>query len=77
MTWHDVPLNVSFRSTVPVLDAVDHVFERREAAQGLTFVESAVIKHHAFRQGDAGSVELWPVVEETKPEAAPTIRAVE
>ena len=71
ITWHDVPLNVSFRSTVPVLDAVDHVFERREAAQGLTFVESAVIKHHAFRQGDAGSVELWPVVEETKPEAAP------
>jgi len=59
--WHEVPLNVSFRSTVPVLDAVDHVFARHIAAQGLTFVENAVIKHHAFRQGQAGLVEVWEV----------------
>ena len=60
-TWHEVPLNVSFRSTVPVLDAVDHVFAQDHAAQGLTFAESTIIKHHAFRQGEAGLVELWPV----------------
>ncbi len=69
--WHEVPLNLSFRSTVPVLDAVDHVFDRPEAAQGLTFIESAVIKHHANRQGEAGLVELWEVQTETKPEPAP------
>jgi ATP-dependent helicase/nuclease subunit A len=69
--WHEVPLNLSFRSTVPVLDAVDRVFARPEAAQGLTFVESAVIKHHANRQGEAGLVELWEVADETRPEPAP------
>ncbi|ODS03566.1 hypothetical protein AUC71_00780 [Methyloceanibacter marginalis] len=66
--WHGVPLNLSFRSTVPVLDAVDRVFERREAAQGLTFAEDAVIQHHANRQGEAGLVELWePLGEDKRP----------
>jgi ATP-dependent helicase/nuclease subunit A len=69
-TWHDVPLNVSFRSTVPVLDAVDHVFAQRHAAQGLTFVEKAIIKHHAYRQDDAGLVELWQVETTKKPAPA-------
>ena len=46
-------------------------FARPVAAQGLTFVESAVIKHHANRQGEAGLVELWEVQTETKPEPAP------
>ena len=68
--WHEVPLNVSFRSTVPVLDAVDQVFGQHDAAQGLTFVENAIIKHHAFRQGDAGLVELWQVETTEKPEPA-------
>ena len=68
--WHEVPLNVSFRSTVPVLEAVDHVFAQAIAAQGLTFVENAVIKHHAFRQGEAGLVELWQVEATEKPEPA-------
>jgi ATP-dependent helicase/nuclease subunit A len=66
--WHEVPLNLSFRSTVPVLNAVDRVFERREAAQGLTFAEDAVIQHHANRQGEAGLVELWePLGEDKRP----------
>ncbi|HUU66868.1 MAG TPA: double-strand break repair helicase AddA [Methyloceanibacter sp.] len=66
--WHEVPLNLSFRSTVPVLDAVDSVFARPEAAQGLTFVETAVIQHHAHRQGQAGLVELWePLGEDKRP----------
>jgi ATP-dependent helicase/nuclease subunit A len=59
VVWHDVPLNLSFRSTVPVLGAVDRVFARGEAAQGLTFSEASVIQHHAFRQREAGLVELW------------------
>lgn len=65
MTWLDVPLNVSFRSTVPVLEAVDLVFAQDEAARGLTFLEDTPIEHYAARQGQAGLVELWDV-EETK-----------
>jgi len=68
--WHHVPLNVSFRSTVPVLDAVDRVFAQDHAAQGLTFAQDAVIQHHAFRQGEAGLVELWPVEKMERPEPA-------
>ena len=64
--WHEVPLNVSFRSTVPVLEAVDHVFAQNDAAQGLTFLNGAIIKHHAFRQGQAGLFEMWEV-ETTEP----------
>ncbi|MGH6791790.1 MAG: double-strand break repair helicase AddA, partial [Methyloceanibacter sp.] len=67
IAWHDVPLNLSFRSTVPVLKAVDAVFARPEAAQGLTFAETAIIQHHAHRQGHAGLVELWRLESETKP----------
>jgi ATP-dependent helicase/nuclease subunit A len=70
LTWHQVPLNVSFRSTEPILDAVDHVFAKPQAAQGLRMVETAVIKHHAHRKGEAGLVELWETETEMKPEPA-------
>ncbi len=68
--FHQVPLNVSFRSTVAVLDAVDAVFAKPGAASGLVFAETSVIEHHAFRQGEAGLVELWEPEAETKPEPA-------
>ena len=44
----------------------------RQAARrgGAHFEEASVIQHHAFRTGQAGLVELWPVVAETKPEPA-------
>ncbi|ODR99832.1 hypothetical protein AUC68_01450 [Methyloceanibacter methanicus] len=65
--WHDVPLNVSFRSTVPVLEAVDRVFAQDDAARGLTFLEGTAIQHYAARQGQAGLVELWEVEETDRP----------
>ncbi|MGD8422416.1 MAG: UvrD-helicase domain-containing protein, partial [Methyloceanibacter sp.] len=68
MPWYDVPLNVSFRSTVPVLDAVDRVFAQDDAARGLTFLNGTVIEHYAARQGQAGLVEVWDV-EKTAPPA--------
>ena len=67
--WHDVPLNLSFRSTKPVLDAVDRVFARPEASEGLIGAEGATITHQTFREGQAGLVELWTV--ETEEEAEP------
>ncbi len=68
--FHQVPLNVSFRSTVPVLGAVDAVFAKSAAASGLVFAETSVIEHHAFRQGEAGLIELWMPEAEAKPEPA-------
>ena len=58
--WREEELTQSFRSTRAVLDAVDAVFARPEAADG---VSAGPIAHEAFRRGDGGLVELWPPVE--------------
>lgn len=60
--WRDVPLAVSFRSTDAVLAAVDAVFAVPGAADGLTLGDED-IRHHPYRQGMSGRVELWPLVE--------------
>ena len=57
--WRDVPLDVSFRSTAPVLDLVDAVFADPAAAHGVT--PPGMLRHYANRAGDAGRVELWPL----------------
>ncbi|WP_160000083.1 double-strand break repair helicase AddA [Roseomonas sp. 18066] len=62
-----VPLNVSFRSTAPVLALVDAVFAEGAARQGVV-PEGAVLAHRADRAGEAGIVELWPAL--AKPPAA-------
>ncbi|MGH6803296.1 MAG: double-strand break repair helicase AddA, partial [Methyloceanibacter sp.] len=67
LTWHEVPLTLSFRSTEPILQAVDRVFGRAPAADGLTWQDGAIIQHHTFRTGEAGLVELWEVETEEKP----------
>ncbi len=69
LPWHNVPLTLSFRSTAPILEAVDGVFAKAPAANGLLFTADAVITHEASRQGEAGLVELWTV--ETQEAAEP------
>ncbi len=59
---HAVPLNLSFRSTTAVLSAVDAVFARQQAMAGLTWEETAIV-HHAYRQREAGLIEVWPIEE--------------
>ncbi len=59
--FHDVELNLSFRSTPAVLALVDRVFASPDAAAGLMF-SGRPIEHEANRGGEAGLVELWPVV---------------
>jgi ATP-dependent helicase/nuclease subunit A len=66
LTWHEVPLTLSFRSTVPILEAVDSVFARPPAGDGLTWQAGAIIQHHPFRKGEAGLVEIWDVEAEEK-----------
>lgn len=58
--WRDVALDVSFRSTAPVLDLVDAVFADPIARQGVA--EAGGLRHLADRSGAAGRVELWPLV---------------
>ena len=67
LDWHEVPLTLSFRSTEPILEAVDHVFAKAPACHGLSWQDGATIQHHAFRVGQAGLVELWEVQEQEKP----------
>ncbi len=59
--WLELPLEVSFRSTEPVLAAVDAIFCRPEARAGVA-LDGHDIRHFAERSGHAGVVELWPAV---------------
>ncbi|MDP4004985.1 double-strand break repair helicase AddA [Methylobacterium sp. NEAU K] len=69
LTFEDVPLTLSFRSTGLVLRAVDAVFALDSHNEGLSFEDSVRKTVHASaRPGAPGAVELWPIVE---PEPAP------
>lgn len=58
--WNKVPLNLSFRTVQPVLDAVDDVFRDGNRTPGL-LAGPAGIKHIAKRLGHAGVIEVWDV----------------
>jgi ATP-dependent helicase/nuclease subunit A len=58
--WRDAQLDVSFRSTRPVLELVDQVFANPVAAAGVVEAGQA-LAHHADRAEHAGAVELWPL----------------
>ena len=60
-SWLELPLDVSFRSTEPILQAVDAIFRRPEAYDGVA-LDGGKIRHFADRAGHAGLVELWPAV---------------
>jgi ATP-dependent helicase/nuclease subunit A len=57
--WRDGELDVSFRSTAPVLALVDSVFTDPTAAAGVTV--PGALRHIPARAGQAGAVELWPL----------------
>ena len=54
-----VPLDVSFRSTEPVLALVDAVLAEKPARDGVV-EDGEVLRHLADRVGQAGMVEIWP-----------------
>ena len=58
--WSPVEMDISFRSTTSVLRAVDATFADPALRKGLSLKE---ITHHAYRRGEAGRVELWPIFE--------------
>ncbi|MBV8096133.1 MAG: UvrD-helicase domain-containing protein, partial [Acetobacteraceae bacterium] len=67
MAFETVALDVSFRSTAPVLALVDTVFSNPAAAQGVALPGEG-LEHHPYRAGHAGSVELWPLVPAPEPD---------
>ncbi|MGG5886787.1 double-strand break repair helicase AddA [Falsiroseomonas sp. HC035] len=69
-TLRDVQLQVSFRSTAPVLALVDAVFKEGAARDGVV-AEGEVLRHRPDRVGQAGCVELWPMLEAAETEPPP------
>ncbi len=65
--WRDTALDVSFRSTAPVLALVDAVFSDRAVTPG---VDPAGLPHVVHRAGAAGRVELWPLAPMPEPVVA-------
>lgn len=59
--WNNVPLDFSFRSARPVLEAVDKVFEAPLAGDGVVDSD-APVQHTPLRDQAAGRVEIWPPV---------------
>ncbi|MEW5963103.1 MAG: double-strand break repair helicase AddA, partial [Pseudomonadota bacterium] len=59
LSFRTVPLDLSFRTVTPVLDAVDRVFASPARTPGLTS-DARPIRHAARRLGQAGLVEIWP-----------------
>lgn len=73
-TWRDVKLDIAFRSSPAITRAVDAVFANPEAADGLFFrdaEEESEVRHHPWRKGQAGLVEIHPLV---RAEAAPEMK---
>ncbi len=69
--WQNIPMNTSFRSTSAVLDFVDTVFMSDALKVSLTQNPDLYKPHTAFRQGQAGVVELWPLYKVPAQEALP------
>ena len=69
--WSSVPLDISFRSTPPVLRTVDAVFEDEAAGDGVREPHRdgglSPLRHTPWRSAQAGRVEWWPP--ETVPDA--------
>ncbi|WP_343564065.1 double-strand break repair helicase AddA [Kiloniella sp. b19] len=63
--WKRVNLAVSFRSTAAVLSAVDDIFAEEPASEGVLFAEDR-LHHQPKRLGEAGQVEVWPLVQSAK-----------
>ncbi len=81
LDWRLVRLDVSFRSSEAVLAAVDLVFGREAARDGLLFGDGE-IHHIAERAGVSGTVEVWPPVEpavapDPEPWAPPLVGAAD
>ncbi len=61
-SWNPIEMALSWRSAPAILAAVDAVFAREDAADGLSW-DGRPVRHQCSRDGEAGLVDLWPVIE--------------
>ena len=59
--WRDIEMDVSFRSTPPILKVVDTVFKDPLLQAGVSLDEEEIC-HQSFRTNHKGCVEVWPVI---------------
>ncbi len=63
-SFNDVRLNVSFRSTRDIVEAVDAVFRQASAFEGLSSDPADTCTVHDTTRGEAsGAVDLWDLIE--------------
>ena len=67
LSFAEVPMNLSFRSTAAVLEVVDKVFAPEDYRQAVSF-SSAEINHATHRVNEPGLVEIWETVKTEKKE---------
>lgn len=60
--FREVNLDVSFRSTAAILDTVNRIFAEALPRQGVA-AEDRQVAHVPSRIGEAGRVEIWPLIE--------------
>ena len=60
--FDSVPMNISFRSTASVLALTDAVFGDDAPWRMLGLPEGTKVRHFSHRTGQAGRVELWPLI---------------
>lgn len=60
--FHDVALHLSFRSSAPVLRAVETVFGDLARVPQVTS-DQVFPPHHCAKEGAPGGVEIWPIAE--------------
>lgn len=65
-SWANIPMNTSFRSTQAVLSLVDKIFEVPYMYNTLTMGGEEYRNHLAFRQGQSGRIDLWPIYKAPK-----------
>ena len=63
--FETIPFNLSFRSTRPVLELVNRVLSHPQARKGI-LLPNEQATHVAYRDQDAGLVEVWPLEESIK-----------
>lgn len=68
--WDAIALPISFRSTRTVLSVVDAVLAQPAAARGVLDPDETWAGHRVFRSGQAGRVELLPLIPARDPAAS-------
>ncbi|MGZ9108937.1 MAG: double-strand break repair helicase AddA [Micavibrio sp.] len=75
--FDSVPMNISFRSTASVLALTDAVFDNDAPWQLLGLPDGTVVEHVSNREGQAGRVEIWPLIRtDPAPDPAPWVLPV-